>query len=75
MGPRAGLGGCGKSRPPQGFDPPTVQPVASRYTDYATRPTSDDLAGHYIGPVLTYPGPRYPTSENGSPDSISGQFM
>ena len=26
--------------PPPGFDPRTVQPVASRYTDYATRPTS-----------------------------------
>ena len=24
---------CGKSRPPLGFDPRTVQPVASRYTD------------------------------------------
>ena len=24
---------------PPGFDPRTVQPVASRYTDYATRPT------------------------------------
>ena len=35
MGPRASLGGCGKSRPPQGFDPLTVQPVAGRYTDYA----------------------------------------
>ena len=34
MGPRAGLDGCGKSRPPPGFDPQTVQPVASRYTDY-----------------------------------------
>jgi hypothetical protein len=33
--PRAGLDGCGKSRPPPGFDPRTVQPVASRYTDYA----------------------------------------
>jgi hypothetical protein len=32
-GPRAGLDGCGKSRPPPGFDPRTVQPVASRYTD------------------------------------------
>ena len=28
-GPRAGLEGCGK------FDPRTVEPVASRYTDYA----------------------------------------
>jgi hypothetical protein len=24
---------------PLGFDPLTVQPIASRYTDYATRPT------------------------------------
>jgi hypothetical protein len=33
VGPRAGLDRYGKSRPTQGFDPPTVQPVASRYTD------------------------------------------
>ena len=31
--PRAGLDGCGKSRPTQGFDPRTVQPVASHYND------------------------------------------
>jgi len=34
VGLRVGLDGCGKSRPPPGFDPRTVQPVASRYTDY-----------------------------------------
>ena len=34
LGLRAGLGWCGKSRHPLGFDPRTVQPVASRYTDY-----------------------------------------
>ena len=28
-----------KTSPPPGFDPRTVQPVASRYTNYATRPT------------------------------------
>jgi hypothetical protein len=28
-----------KISPPPGFDPRTVQPVGSRYTDYATRPT------------------------------------
>jgi len=39
MGPGAGLDRCGKSRPPPGFEPRTFQPVASRYTDYATRPT------------------------------------
>jgi hypothetical protein len=35
VGPRAGLDGCGKSRPPPGFDHRAVQPVASRYTDWA----------------------------------------
>jgi hypothetical protein len=35
VGPRAGLVKCGNSRPPPGFDPRTVQPVASRYADYA----------------------------------------
>jgi len=34
VGPRAGLDGCEKS-PPPGFDPRTVQPVVSRYTDRA----------------------------------------
>ena len=33
VGPRAGLDGCGKSRPPPGFDRRIVQPEASRYTD------------------------------------------
>ena len=28
-----------KILPPPGLDPRTVQPVAIRYTDYATRPT------------------------------------
>ena len=36
--PKAGLDRCRKSRPPLGFDPRTVQPVVSRYTDYANRP-------------------------------------
>jgi hypothetical protein len=37
-GPRVGLDECENSRPPPpGFDPSTVQPVASRYTDWATR--------------------------------------
>jgi len=41
VGPRAGLDRCGKSRllPPPAFNPRTVQTVASRYVDYATRPT------------------------------------
>jgi hypothetical protein len=34
VGFRAGLDGCGKSRSPPGFDPQTIQPVASSYTDY-----------------------------------------
>jgi hypothetical protein len=27
--------------PPPGFEPLTVQPVGSRYNDYASRPTAD----------------------------------
>ena len=34
------VGRCGKL-PPKRFDPHTVQPVASHYTDYATRPTPE----------------------------------
>jgi hypothetical protein len=44
--PRAGLDMCGKSRPPPEFDPRTVRPVSSRYTDWATRPTTHQ--GHYF---------------------------
>ena len=38
-GPQDRSGQVRKILPPPGFDPRTVQPVASRYTDYATRPT------------------------------------
>ena len=33
--------------PPPGFDPRTVQPVASRYTDYASRPTEMTVPAEY----------------------------
>ena len=39
VGPRAGLDKQ-KISPPPGFDPWTVQPVVSCYTDWATQPTS-----------------------------------
>ena len=31
MGPRDGPDGCGKSRPPPGFDPRAVQPIEVLY--------------------------------------------
>jgi hypothetical protein len=37
-GPQGWSGQVRKISPPRGSDPQTVQPVASRYTDYATRP-------------------------------------
>jgi len=43
---RAGLNRSGKSRPPPGFDPRTVQAVASRYTDWATRPILSSNINH-----------------------------
>ena len=38
-GPQNRSGQVLKISPPPGFGPRTVQPVGSRYTDYATRPT------------------------------------
>ena len=40
-GPQGRSGQVRKISPPPGFDPRTVQPVASRYTDYAIRPYVD----------------------------------
>ena len=37
-----------KISPPRGFDPRTVQPVASRYTDWATRPTGQQSTFHNL---------------------------
>ena len=39
--PRAGLDGCRKSHPTPEFDPRTVHPVASRYTDWAMADNKD----------------------------------
>jgi len=38
-GPQGRSAQVRKISPPPGFDPRTVQPIASRYTDWATRPT------------------------------------
>jgi hypothetical protein len=40
-GSKVGSGQVRKMSPPPVFDSRTVQPVASRYTDYATRPTEN----------------------------------
>jgi len=42
-----------KISPPPGFDPRTVQPVASRYTDWATRPM-DFLDKFSKNPQMSY---------------------
>ena len=41
-GPQGRSGQVRKILPPPGFDPRTVQPVSSHYTDWATRPTESD---------------------------------
>jgi hypothetical protein len=38
-GPQGRSGQVRKISPTPGFDPQTAQPVVSRYTDWATRPT------------------------------------
>ena len=51
--PRAGLDGRKISSPP-GFDPRTVQPVVSRYNEWATRPTDfQDYSMQNISTIYT----------------------
>jgi hypothetical protein len=47
-GPQGRSGQVWKISPPPGFDPRTVQPVGRRYTDYATRPTSNNSGYLYL---------------------------
>jgi hypothetical protein len=42
-GPQGRSGQVRKISPPPGFDPRTVQPVASRFTDCVTRPTNKHM--------------------------------
>jgi len=63
MGPRADLDKCGKSRPPPGFDPRTVQPVASRYTDYVTRPTTIAVTPINFKSIFNLPALTLPLHE------------
>ena len=52
LGGAQGLSGqVRKISPPPGFDPRTVQPVVSRYTHYATRPTT-----WYVGLAILMEG-------------------
>ena len=58
MGPRAGLDGCGKSRPTQGFDPRTVQSgssvaIPTELPAPHTIHTIDIMQGYKIGTRLT----------------------
>ena len=46
-GPQGRSGQVQKSSPPPGFDPRIVQPVASRYTDNATRPFRSPILEEY----------------------------
>jgi hypothetical protein len=43
-GPQGRSGQVRKMSPPPGFDPRTVKPVASRYTDWATWPRNGDVS-------------------------------
>ena len=52
VGPRAGLDGWGKSRPPSGFDPQTAQPIVSRYTNYAILAHTVDGAGEFLSACM-----------------------
>ena len=62
-GPQGRSGQVREISPPLGFDPRTVQPVASSYTDWATRPTQTMLnitQITHISPRPTPIPPHYP---------------
>jgi hypothetical protein len=48
-GPQDQSGRVPKISPPPGFDPRTILPVVSRYTDWATRPTHIRDTGYILG--------------------------
>ena len=48
MGPRARFGRVRKMSPSRGFDPRTVQPVASRYTDCAILAPNNQVVAYSI---------------------------
>ena len=47
-GPQDRFGRARKISPPPGFDPRTVQPVASRYTDWAIQAPLIDIKNHKV---------------------------
>ena len=69
MDPRADTDWCGKSRPPPGFEPRTVQPVAS-HTDYTTpapKPLSENFLTSCITSYLYFNfGVRHPVVMSGN---------
>jgi hypothetical protein len=75
-GPGDGLDGCGKSRASE-FDPRTVQPVVSRYTDSAIPARSPALSTDFY--LLQNIQPLEPTQppirrETGAPSPGAKQF-
>jgi hypothetical protein len=52
-GPQGRSGQVRKISPPPGFDPRTIQPVTSRYTDYATRPVILEYYRANVGAVVS----------------------
>ena len=62
-GPQGRSGQVRKISTPLGFNPQTVQPVASRYTDYVTRPTLAPILSQ-INPVSILPTQFFKTHFN-----------
>jgi hypothetical protein len=58
-GPQRRSGQVRKFSPPPGFDPRTVQPIASRYNDWATRPTLRTVP--YNNCTASSPTPQHAT--------------
>jgi hypothetical protein len=52
-----------KISPPPGFDPQTVQTVASRYTDWAIPALNTDVSSALLGQLKVFVGCMYATAQ------------
>jgi len=81
VGPRAGLDRCGISHSTPRFDPRTVQPVASRYTDCAVTahkihlPALQGVSSKPVGMPLPHRPSAHCTGSGGSFLRHCGVFL
>jgi hypothetical protein len=73
-GPQGRSENVRKISPPPGFDPQTVQPVASRYTDWAIRPTINAQNGAKVASLYKQ-YTKFQVSDEFAPSVSTSAFL